>query len=258
MVHEAPTARAAAQVPPAAPAGRENGCGVPPPKVKVPPARAPLPVLLTVSVCAALVVPNGTVPNASEVDSRWQSAFRHRRRPPTRPRPRPTAPFLGALCRRSQGSAPRIRAGRRHGISWPLWNPRPARSLPSGVGDGTGRRDGRGIRQRQRTPGDVDPVVALIHRRRRRQVKIGLGTVASANARRHVVAQTAVSQAEPARRRSTAAAAWGWIGCCAGSCPNNPWRPRRPSTPSTSGSGVMPEAWFVGAPCPSPRTPMSQ
>src|SRR5207248_11801320 len=65
MVQFAPTANAAPQVPPAAPAGRENGCGRPPPKVKLPPANAPVPVLVTVSVCAALVVPATWFPNAS-------------------------------------------------------------------------------------------------------------------------------------------------------------------------------------------------
>src|SRR5437773_3719239 len=94
MVHEAPTARAAAQVPPAAPVGRENGCGVPPPKVKVPPARAPVPVLLTVSVCAALVVPNGTVPNASGFGATVAVSVAPPPPPANSTAPASTAPFL--------------------------------------------------------------------------------------------------------------------------------------------------------------------
>jgi len=85
----------------------ENGCGVPPPKVKVPPARAPVPVLLTVSVCAALVVPNGTVPNASEVGFTLAVSV-----PPPPPAakldrcPASTAPVIARGACRSQGSAP--------------------------------------------------------------------------------------------------------------------------------------------------------
>lgn len=65
MVQFAPTANAVAQVPPADPAGRENGCGVPPPKVNEPPAKAELPVLVTVRVSALLVVPVAQFPKAS-------------------------------------------------------------------------------------------------------------------------------------------------------------------------------------------------
>ena len=64
-VQEAPGASDAPQVPPAAPAGRENGCGDPPPNVKVPPASATVPVLVTVRVLALLVVPLAQFPNAS-------------------------------------------------------------------------------------------------------------------------------------------------------------------------------------------------
>jgi hypothetical protein len=64
IVQVAATARAAPQVPPAPPAGRAKGCGVPPPKVNVPPASAWLPVLVTVNVSALLVVPVAQLPNA--------------------------------------------------------------------------------------------------------------------------------------------------------------------------------------------------
>ena len=67
IVQEALTAKVAPQVPPAAPAGREKGCGVPPPKVKTPPAKAVVPVLVTVTVIAALVVRTSWLPNASVV-----------------------------------------------------------------------------------------------------------------------------------------------------------------------------------------------
>jgi hypothetical protein len=65
-VQDAPTARAAVQVPPAVPVGREKGCGVPPPKVKAPPARAEFPVFVTVRVSGLLVVPVAQLPKASE------------------------------------------------------------------------------------------------------------------------------------------------------------------------------------------------
>ena len=65
MVHEAPNAKVAPQVPPALPPGREKGCGTPPPKVKVPPASAVLPVFVTVRVRALLVVPVAQLPNAN-------------------------------------------------------------------------------------------------------------------------------------------------------------------------------------------------
>jgi hypothetical protein len=58
MVQEAPPARAAPQVPPAVPAGRENGCGVPPPNVKVPPVALVVQPLVIVTFCVALVVPS--------------------------------------------------------------------------------------------------------------------------------------------------------------------------------------------------------
>src|ERR1700681_4957040 len=64
IVHEAPCARVATQVPPAAPAGRENRCGVPPPNVKFPPASPMPPVLVTVKV-RVLVVPVAQLPNGS-------------------------------------------------------------------------------------------------------------------------------------------------------------------------------------------------
>ena len=69
MVHDAPTANVAAplagQVPPAVPVGREKRCGVPPPKVKDPPASCTLPTLVTVRVNALLVVPVAQLPKAS-------------------------------------------------------------------------------------------------------------------------------------------------------------------------------------------------
>src|SRR5947209_13052929 len=65
MVHEAFKAKFAPQVPPAVPVGRENGCGVPPPKVNVPPVRATLPVFFTVRVWAALTVPVAQFPKAN-------------------------------------------------------------------------------------------------------------------------------------------------------------------------------------------------
>lgn len=65
-VQLAPIARVAPHVPPAAPAGRENGCGVPPPNVNAPPARAVLPVFVTVKVSAELAIAVGQVPKASE------------------------------------------------------------------------------------------------------------------------------------------------------------------------------------------------
>src|ERR1700692_3702592 len=68
MVQEAPTAKVAPQVPPALPAGREKGCGVPPPKAKLPPARPTLPVFVTVRVLALLVVPVAQLPNANGLD----------------------------------------------------------------------------------------------------------------------------------------------------------------------------------------------
>src|SRR3974390_1499863 len=63
MVQLAPTARAAPQVPPALPVGRENGADVP--MVKVPPENATFPVLVTVKVFGPLVVPVAQLPNAS-------------------------------------------------------------------------------------------------------------------------------------------------------------------------------------------------
>lgn len=70
MVQEAPTARVAPQF--GAPAGnvpevtRENGCGVPPPKVKVPPARAVDPVFVTVRLWVLLVVPTAHSPKSPD------------------------------------------------------------------------------------------------------------------------------------------------------------------------------------------------
>jgi hypothetical protein len=64
MVQLAPTAKVAPHVPPAVPVGCENSA-VPPPKVKVPPARAELPEFVTVSVRALLVVPVAQLPKAS-------------------------------------------------------------------------------------------------------------------------------------------------------------------------------------------------
>src|SRR5438309_2571534 len=70
MVQEAPTASVPSALQFGAPAGnvpvviRENGCGVAP-KVKVPPARAPVPVLVTVRGSGLLVVPVAQLPNAS-------------------------------------------------------------------------------------------------------------------------------------------------------------------------------------------------
>ncbi len=55
----------------------------------------------------------------------------------------------------------------------------------------------RRIRQRQRTPADVDPVVALVHRRGRCQVEDRVGHGRVRNARRHVVAQAAVLRRNP-------------------------------------------------------------
>jgi hypothetical protein len=63
IVHVPPTPSAAPQVPLAAPVGRENGA--PPTTVNVPPARAVLPVFVTVSVFAPLVVPIAQFPKAS-------------------------------------------------------------------------------------------------------------------------------------------------------------------------------------------------
>src|ERR1700682_3114346 len=67
MVHEAPTANAAPQepAPPCAAVALEKGCGVLPPKVKVPPASCTLPTLVTVRVNALLVVPVAQLPKAS-------------------------------------------------------------------------------------------------------------------------------------------------------------------------------------------------
>ena len=68
MVHEAPTANVAAQF--GAPVGnvpvvtREDVCGVPPPKVKVPPANAEFPVLVTVNSIGLLAVPVAQLPKA--------------------------------------------------------------------------------------------------------------------------------------------------------------------------------------------------
>src|SRR6516225_6630263 len=67
-VHAAAAANAAPQVPPAAPAGRANGCGSPPPKLNVPPVHVP-PLLVTVRVigsssCAMPGV-TGSLPKAS-------------------------------------------------------------------------------------------------------------------------------------------------------------------------------------------------
>src|SRR5439155_1541247 len=65
-VHEAPTANVAPQEPgpPCAAVALEKGCGVPPPKVAVPPDSATLPVLVTVRVNALLVVPVAQLPKA--------------------------------------------------------------------------------------------------------------------------------------------------------------------------------------------------
>jgi hypothetical protein len=71
IVQDAPTARVVAQL--GAPAGklpvvtRKNGCGVPPPNVNVPPARAAFPVLVTVSGNGAEVVSVNQLPKFSEV-----------------------------------------------------------------------------------------------------------------------------------------------------------------------------------------------
>src|ERR1700730_9880912 len=63
MVQLAPTAKFAVQVPPAAPPGREyREMAL---KVKVPPAKATLPVLVTVRFRALLVVPIAQVPKAN-------------------------------------------------------------------------------------------------------------------------------------------------------------------------------------------------
>lgn len=53
--------------PPCKAVARENGCGAPPPKVNVPPARATLPVLVMVRVLGPLGVPMAWLPNASVV-----------------------------------------------------------------------------------------------------------------------------------------------------------------------------------------------
>lgn len=68
-MQEALTAKAAPQF--GAPAGnvpvvtRVKGCGVPPPRVNVPPARAVFPVLVTVRFSVGLVVPVAQFPKAS-------------------------------------------------------------------------------------------------------------------------------------------------------------------------------------------------
>jgi hypothetical protein len=67
IVQLAPNARVAPQVPPGAPFGRENWLALEPPIVKVPPVNPMLPVLVTVNVRAALVVPIAWFPNANEV-----------------------------------------------------------------------------------------------------------------------------------------------------------------------------------------------
>jgi hypothetical protein len=64
-VQEAPAAKFAPQLPPAVPAGREYGCGAAPPKAYVKLDSGELPVLVTVSVIGALVVPVAQLPNAS-------------------------------------------------------------------------------------------------------------------------------------------------------------------------------------------------
>jgi hypothetical protein len=67
--HEAPTAKAATQF--GTPAGNvpvvtlEKGCGVPPLKVNVPPARGELPVFVTSRARTLLAVPIAQMPNAS-------------------------------------------------------------------------------------------------------------------------------------------------------------------------------------------------
>jgi hypothetical protein len=62
MLHEAPTPNVGVQVPP----DREKGWGEPPPKVNAPPAKATLPVLVTVRVRALLLVPTAQLPKANE------------------------------------------------------------------------------------------------------------------------------------------------------------------------------------------------
>lgn len=66
IVQFAPTPSVAPHVPGFA-IGRENGCGVPPPNVNAPPAKAPDPVFVTVRVKAALVAPTVVFGNASDV-----------------------------------------------------------------------------------------------------------------------------------------------------------------------------------------------
>src|ERR1700726_339283 len=63
MVQLAPSAKFAVHVPPAVPPGREYR--EPALKVKVPPAKAMLPVLVTVRVRALLVVPVAQLPKAN-------------------------------------------------------------------------------------------------------------------------------------------------------------------------------------------------
>jgi hypothetical protein len=56
---------------------REKGCGVPPPKVKLPPVRALLPVLITVRFNGLLVVPVAQLPKANGLGAtvaRWVAA----------------------------------------------------------------------------------------------------------------------------------------------------------------------------------------
>src|SRR5258705_121705 len=65
-VHDAPSASVAPHVPPPVP-GREKGCGVAPPKLYVRPLRAELPVFVTLTLIAELVVPTVVFANASEV-----------------------------------------------------------------------------------------------------------------------------------------------------------------------------------------------
>lgn len=70
IVQEAPTARAAVQVPPDRandPATVPVGATVTAPNVNAPPARATLPVLVTVTNLTLLVVPLSQLPKASEV-----------------------------------------------------------------------------------------------------------------------------------------------------------------------------------------------
>src|SRR6202051_5124705 len=61
MVQVLAAASVAVQVPPATPAGRENGAVT----ATVTPVRLAVPVLCSVSVCAVLVVPTAQLPNAS-------------------------------------------------------------------------------------------------------------------------------------------------------------------------------------------------